>query len=241
MIATPAAVPIDCGTRGGIVYAHSGDRVALRRRAAKRKARTFRQQIIRSDFASLAAQWSLGLSSAERESWDDFAAAIAEETSGCTPVTKNGYQWFQGTNLARTNATFRSGTNFARFTTAPSTADRGSAEPTITTVTRSGPAFSVTVTFTGVTGVVPIAFGYVSQAINESDSRVGDPWHLFGIGAGSAGASAITIVSNVETGDNWLADWPPALGQVVKLKVRVQFDDGRYTRAARNIKAVTAP
>jgi len=240
VIADVAPAGLACGTVQGVTFKADGDRIVAAGKRQPRKRGTLRQKTVRSVFSSLAAQWQLGLTGAQQTAWDNFATAIAENTGGCNPRPRTGYDWFLTVNLPRSNDEARSGVARARFVDPPSTADRGSAPPTFTFVGVSSGVFLVGLSFTGVPTLVPLAFGYVGPGLSPTVQSVGNPWHFFGTGAAAAGGGGITIASTPATPDNWYADWPPQVGSRVRIKARVQFADGRITKATREISTVAS-
>lgn len=219
--------PKPCGVLGGMIFRSGQGSTIAQTGRNRRKKGTLRQQTVRVTFAGLAAQWTTGLTAGQKTAWTTYANGIAENTSGCAAIQKNGYQWWLAINIPRRNA-FARGAG-AIFTTvqAPATADRGGAPPTITAV-------KVNSFFVRVEGTTPVTADTnepiivtISDRINEGEEAPANPWPLSTNVDGPDVSGNWVAVGIPSTGFRWFRDSKPTVGDRVAVKVTRFREDGR--------------
>lgn len=233
MLASPGSSPIECGTLGGLVGYSIGGRSVLRSRS-RVPAGSLRQQRVRRIFGGLAMQWSIGLTSGQRASWDTFAAAAAEMSGGCHPRLKSGYDFWLAANLPRVNVGLLASFSFSRVLTAPADATRPPQVSSVSSASVSGTSIVMAGALSGASPGTGICLLYLLSPESSAGQVVGNPWHLATIGFVNNGESAWEININQNQPLDWAAAWSVASGDRTRVKLRMCYFSGRTSRAFRS-------
>lgn len=229
MLVTPGSFPIDCGSLGGIVASDGGGRVWLRRRSGGRRGGTDRQQTVRRAFGGLAAQWSLGLSSAQRASWATFAGSSALQSLGCNPRTLGGWQNFLRSNLPRVNVGSRGLPPLVRVLDAPAAAGVGVSPSSITSAQVSGDLIGLAGTFDGATPAISSHLIVYMTPVPETWTHITTFWHLATFVPIGLGVSTFSFFVNTASPGTWVAGAVPAAGTRWRVHLRLSVADGRLS------------
>lgn len=113
------AISSASGSIGGTTFSRNRFGAYTRRRSNPVDPNTNRQQAVKTNFGLLSTQWSLVLTPAEREDWDQYGANVPRVDSLGQTHFLSGVQWFIGLNTIRMQA------GLGVQTAAPTTFNRG--------------------------------------------------------------------------------------------------------------------
>lgn len=227
-----------CGGLQGLVGSTNQGRGVVRGERRAGAARSGRQRVIASIFAGLQYRWSGGLSQAQRDAWDAYAAALGEMTGGCDPRPRTGKDFFLGANLIFLNRTQFGSTPFAAVDDGPTVHSRPPGPASVPSITAAGPGFGFFGSFTSTTPGAGLLCLYIFHAVAEVRRDLGDPWHLAHTGGFVAGQSNYSGFFELPDPPSWLADWSIDPGDRVRVKARAWYADGRYSVASRGFVQV---
>lgn len=222
------------GSVGGLTYSHNRSGMYTRARATPVNPATTRQSAVRNAMAAMVIYWHNTLTAPERAAWDTYASN--------TPLTDplGQQQTVTGQNMFLRANVLRSWQGLGIIDAAPVDFDLG--QPVVSVTSVAVAAGDITWTFTtGGAGTSDTGdkYLYIGVAQNAGRSFFNGPYQLCGRKNTAAGVTAIEVVQTLADDTDWLAAYQPSVGDLLPIKIRYAYDDGRVSAAFRQLITVT--
>lgn len=222
------------GSVGGLTYSRNAAGMYTRGRATPVNPNTSRQQAIRTAMSAMVIYWHNTLTGAQRAAWDTYASN--------TPLTDalGQQQNVSGQNMFLRANTLRSWQGLSIIAAAPVDFDLGQPCVSVTSVVVA--AGDITWTFTCGGAGTPTTghkYLYIGVAQNAGRSFFRGPYQLAGMKAAATSTTAFVVVQTLATPTDWLAAYQPDVGDLLPIKIRFAYDDGRVSTEFRQLITVT--
>lgn len=227
------AISAASGSIGGTTFSHNRFGAYTRKRSIPTDPNTNRQQAVKTNFAYLSSLWNLSLTEPQRLGWDQYGANVPRVDTLGQSHHLAGIQWFIGANTLRLQA------GLPLLTEAPTTFNRGEI-PSVVGVPIDGqapsnPAGGSYVNLNDGAPLLNLQFDaaidegttlavYMGRPQNPTINFYKAPWRLFR----AVEADGSTQESIASSQGNPLP-FVYVVGQVAFVRLRLLYDDGRYT------------
>lgn len=221
------------GSVGGLTYSHNRAGMYTRARATPVNPATTRQSAVRNALAAMVVYWHNDLTSAERAAWDTYA----ENTPLTDPLGQQ--QNVTGQNMFLRTNILRSRLALSIIDAAPTDFDLG--QPVVSIEDISVAAGDITFEWTvGGSGTSDTGHKIVQIGVAQNAGRsfFRGPYQLAAYAATAAAATDIEMTVTL-AGADWLAEYEPDVGDLLPVRIRYLYDDGRLTTPYRALVTVT--
>lgn len=209
------------GSVGGLTYSHNAGGMYSRSRATPTNPNTSAQQAARAAMSAASAQWA-AFTDANRELWNDYAAATSWTDTLGQSIQVTGFQAFCRWATLRHRASLSIGS-------APPAGTSGFGEaPVAIAIEITTPA--ATITISPATSDDGDVFLQLSAALSAGQSSTRQPLSLDSFGAVSAAATSATTtpIATLATGERRVA------------RAVIAYDDGRVSAAYEEVITIAA-
>lgn len=231
------AIASASGSLGGTTFSHNRFGAYTRKRAIPTDPNTDRQQTVKANFGYLSSLWNLTLTEEQRARWAEYAANVPRiDTLGQTHYL-TALQWFVGCN------TLRLQDGSAVLTTAPTTFNRGELAGLTGFPISSGPSNPLGGSYFNVNGGTPILnllfespvtdgaqlMVYLGRPQNPTINFYKAPWRFWGSQVTAGALAQYSLRSGGMPPVIGIPPYLPVEGQAIFVRLRLLYDDGRYT------------
>jgi hypothetical protein len=222
------------GSVGGATWSRNAAGMYIRARATPVNPNTSRQSAVRAAMSSMVVYWHSTLTAAERAAWDTYAAN--------TPLTDplGQQQTVSGQNMFLRSNILRQWRSLGVIDAAPTDFDLGQPVVSVTSVVVAAGTLTWTYTVGGAgTDTTGDKFLYIGVAQNAGRNFFKGPYQLAGVKEFVAAATAFSVDQVLATGTDWLAAYQPSVGDLLPIKIRNVYDDGRVSSEYSQLITVT--